>query len=218
MTQFSRVHGNGDCPRDCLIAQAVAGLTVGMVLVNPSGRVVWLNRTAAGVLGQEDDQSCIGRPIEEVLLDPQLQGFWDEAAHHDGNYMAEVSARWPRALELKVSAVRCRDREGNDLGRGMLVCDVTADRTVQVELSQAVATRLLDLTSGHMPPEPVANLTHQELRILRLVGRGMGNEEIALATHISASTVRSHLKNVYRKLDIGSRSEAVSFAVRNHLV
>jgi DNA-binding CsgD family transcriptional regulator len=61
-------------------------------------------------------------------------------------------------------------------------------------------------------------LTHQEVRILRLVGQGLRNDEIAEQAHISASTVRSHLKSVYRKLKLGSRAEAVSYAIRNHLV
>jgi len=68
-----------------------------------------------------------------------------------------------------------------------------------------------------MPPQPVAHLTSQELRVLRLVGGGLGNDEIARRMAISVATVRSHLKRLYRKLHLRSRAEAVSFATRNHL-
>ena len=123
----------------------------------------------------------------------------------------------PADLALKANATRYVDDQGAEVGRALLFCDVTAEQRVQVELSQAVARRLLALTSGHMPPEPVANLTHQEVRILRLVGRGLGNEEIAEEAGISPSTVRSHLKSLYRKLGLHSRAEAVSYAARNNL-
>jgi LuxR family transcriptional regulator, maltose regulon positive regulatory protein len=49
------------------------------------------------------------------------------------------------------------------------------------------------------------------------VGQGLGNDDIARNAHISPSTVRSHLKNLYRKLNLGSRAEAVRFAVLHHL-
>jgi len=209
-------HCDGKCLDDCLVVQAVNGLDVGMVLMEPSGRIAWLNRVAEEILGTDGDD-LTGRPIEQVLKDPQMSAFWQDAVGNGGIHHAEVSIQWPRPLELRLHATHCRDRNDTDIGRALLICDVTDERKVQVELSQAVATRLLDLTSGHMPPEPVANLTQQELRILRLVGRGLGNDEIAHQTNISASTVRSHLKSLYRKLSLSSRAEAVSYAVRHHL-
>jgi DNA-binding CsgD family transcriptional regulator len=215
MERFKNV--DGKCVDDCLIAQAVAGLSVGLMLINRSGKLVWLNRTAERILGATSAE-CLGRAVEQTLKDPQLAAFWHDATNADGDHFGELSVHWPSQLELKLHATHCLDHDGTELGRALLICDVTSERTVQVELSQAVATRLLDLTSGHMPPEPVANLTHQELRILRLVGRGLGNDEIGEKTNISPSTVRSHLKSLYRKLNLGSRAEAVSYAVRNHLV
>lgn len=206
----------GDCVADCLIAQAVGGLAVGLVLLTPGGRVVWLNRTAEQIL-EVSRSAAVGRPIERILRDPQLAAFWHDAAGRAGNHLAEVSVRWPREAELKLNATHCRDQNGVEIGRALLICDVTSEKTAQVELSRAVAARLLDLTGGHAPPAPAAGLTQQELRILRLLGRGLGNGEIAEQAGVSPATVRSHLKNVYRKLGLGSRAEAVSFAVRNHL-
>lgn len=213
MARFS----NNGCLEDCLVVQAVAGLSVGVVLTDPSAHVLWLNRSAARILNTSA-QDCVGKPIEHLFKDPNLSAFWLDANERDGEHHAEFSAHWPTTMELKASATRFVDAHGAPTGRALLLYDITAERTVQVTLSQAVATRLLDLTSSHMPPTPVANLSFQELKILRLVGRGKGNDEIAAETNISASTVRSHLKNLYRKLNLASRSEAVSFAVRNHLV
>ncbi len=219
MADFSKLLGNctDECPRECLIAQAVSGLSVGLLLVTPNGKVGWLNRAAERLLDAENDR-CSGRPVEEVFKDPQVAAFWQDAVENTETHSAEVSARWPKPRELKLHASRCAGPDGRFLGWAVLICDVTEEKKIQVELSQAVATRLLDLTSGHMPPEPVASLTQQELRVLRLVGRGLANDEIARQANISPSTVRSHLKSVYRKLGLDSRAAAVSFAVRNHLV
>jgi DNA-binding CsgD family transcriptional regulator len=204
------------CSDSCLIAQAVAGLSIGLVLVKTTGKVAWLNRAAEHVLGLTAVQ-CVGRPIGQVLKDPRLAAFWQDAAGRNGNHLAEISLEWPRRLELKVNATHCTDVRGAPMGRALLFCDVTDERTVQVRLTHAVANRLLGLTRDGVPAGSPSNLTQQELRILRLLGRGLGNEGIAVEMNISASTVRSHLKSVYRKLALDSRAAAVRYAVRNHL-
>ena len=207
----------GECLNQCLIVNAVSGLSVGLVLVDQRGKVVWLNRAALKLLGAEASE-CTGSPIDHVLKTPTLQAFWHDAVNSNENAYAEISVHWPKAMDLKVNATRCLDGKGREIGRAMLLCDITQERALQVKLSQAVANHLLSLTGGHTSPEPVARLTQQELRMLRFVGQGMGNAEIAEQNKISTSTVRSHLKNLYRKLDLSSRAEAVSFAIRHHLV
>lgn len=205
-----------ECAKNCMIVQAISGLSIGVILVDPDGRITWLNRAATNILGVNQEE-CLQAPIESLLRDPELARFWESAASADGNILESVSVHWPGRLELKLSATRYRDVNGDELGRALVVCDVTADRRLQVEMSQAVASRLLDITNEHQAPNVTSRLTQQELRVLRLVGGGLSNDEIASQVSISASTVRSHLKSVYRKLGLGSRSEAVSFAVRNHL-
>ena len=213
----SRARAAAECTDACLIAQGVSGLSVGLVLINPAGKVSWLNHAAEHVLGSTAAQ-CVGQPVGRVLKDPQLAAFWQDAANCSGNRLGSVSLGWPKALELKVNATHCVDQDGTPIGRALLICDVTDECAVQVRLTQAVADRLLWLTDAHPPPAPLASLTQQEFRILRLVGRGLGNGGIAETAGISLTTVRSHLKNLYRKLSLTSRAEAVSYAVRNHLV
>lgn len=212
-------HRNGDgvCPVDCLLAQAVARLPVGLILTSASGRVLWINAAAETMLAIEA-RECLGRPMEQMRMDPVLSAFCQDAAEVGGEHSAALSVRYPQERELKVSLVCGQDNNGIEISRALILSDITAERQVHITLSQAVTQRLLDLTGGHMPPEPVKNLTQQELRILRMVGRGLGNDEIAGETSISSSTVRSHLKSLYRKLNLNSRAEAVSFAIRNHLV
>ncbi|WP_407270036.1 response regulator [Radiobacillus sp. PE A8.2] len=55
-------------------------------------------------------------------------------------------------------------------------------------------------------------LTAQEVRILRLITEGLTNKEIAFQLDISAETVKSHIKNVYRKLKVSNRIQALKRA------
>jgi len=58
------------------------------------------------------------------------------------------------------------------------------------------------------------HLTEREIQVLKLAARGMTNREIANDLSISARTVQVHLSNVFGKLGVGSRTEAVLRAVR----
>lgn len=68
------------------------------------------------------------------------------------------------------------------------------------------------------PPEKTLNLTRREQQILKLLTDGLGTEAIAHALRISRITVRRHLQNLFAKLGVHSRAEAVSFVFRNHLL
>src|SRR6266702_3667952 len=74
------------------------------------------------------------------------------------------------------------------------------------QLSTAPATLL---------PEP---LSAQELRVLRLLVPGRSNAEIARELVVSVNTVRTHMQNIYRKLDAHNRAAAVEVACQLHLL
>ncbi len=57
-------------------------------------------------------------------------------------------------------------------------------------------------------------LTERELEVLRLAAQGLSNREIADRLHVSPRTVQSHLANVFGKLQVGSRTEAVMVGLR----
>jgi DNA-binding NarL/FixJ family response regulator len=102
---------------------------------------------------------------------------------------------------------------------------VKAIRTVvagQSALDPTVAGKVVaQFASGRPLPDTLADvkdeydgLTERELEILRLVGRGLTNKEIGQQLYISDRTVQAHLSNIFSKLDVGSRTEAVMYAVR----
>ena len=75
--------------------------------------------------------------------------------------------------------------------------------------------RLIALTSFR-GADDLARLagTEREIEILQQVAKGRTNKEVAEALFISPSTVQVHLRNVFGKLNVGSRTEAVTFALR----
>ncbi|MBN1248414.1 MAG: response regulator transcription factor [Anaerolineae bacterium] len=55
-------------------------------------------------------------------------------------------------------------------------------------------------------------LSDRELDVMRVLAGGHTNQEIALALHVSVNTVKTHLKNIYGKLAVGTRRQAVAKA------
>ncbi|MHB1356640.1 MAG: response regulator transcription factor [Anaerolineae bacterium] len=84
-------------------------------------------------------------------------------------------------------------------------------------LHPAIAKKLLQhISHDHMHTEvgDGESLTDRELTVLRLAGRGLSNREIADNLVVSPRTVQSHMANIFSKLGVGSRTEAVMVGLR----
>jgi len=80
---------------------------------------------------------------------------------------------------------------------------------------EALAERLTSQPTSRRYP---AGLTPREVEILRLLPRGLSTPEIAGILCISPRTVQTHLSNLYAKLRVGGRAEAITFAVSHGFV
>jgi DNA-binding NarL/FixJ family response regulator len=85
-------------------------------------------------------------------------------------------------------------------------------------LEPAIAGKLLSRVGDILRGGTVEQLTPRELDILTLMARGLRNKEIASQLFITERTVKFHANAIYRKLDVSSRTEAVSKALRHGLV
>jgi DNA-binding NarL/FixJ family response regulator len=116
---------------------------------------------------------------------------------------------------------------------GFLLKDASAEELVRAVrivaagealLAPAVTRRLLDryaryLPSPHSPSEdPVRGLTARELAVLRLVSRGLSNDEIAVRLHLARSSVKSHVSHLLGKLGRTDRVQLVVLAYESGLV
>ncbi|MDF1726166.1 MAG: response regulator transcription factor [Sulfitobacter sp.] len=86
-------------------------------------------------------------------------------------------------------------------------------------LSPAIARRVLDHFRATGPNvDDAQTLTPREAEVLSLVGRGLRVADVARALDLAPSTVSSHVKAIYRKLNISSRAEAAYQAARMGLL
>jgi NarL family two-component system response regulator LiaR len=108
---------------------------------------------------------------------------------------------------------------------GYLLKDVSADELARairsahagrVTLSPEAAQALVQ--NSTKPPKPGLDLTERELEVLSLMIEGLNNTQIAGKLTVSPSTIKSHVSNILSKLGVASRTEAVTLALRNHLV
>lgn len=87
----------------------------------------------------------------------------------------------------------------------------------ETALSPAVAKKLVRRAAGGVdaPGDIIEPLTDRELEVLRLAAAGLGNKQIGAELNISDRTVQGHLANIYAKLHVATRTEAILFAVRH---
>ena len=78
-----------------------------------------------------------------------------------------------------------------------------------------IPASLIEKVATGLSSEP---LTGRELNVLELLARGKSNKEIGVSLYISETTVKSHLRSIFRKLNVLSRTEAISVAGRRGLI
>jgi DNA-binding NarL/FixJ family response regulator len=117
------------------------------------------------------------------------------------------------ALEAGASGYVLKDADADEVAAAVRA----ADRG-DLQLDPAVARRLLSSLGAAWPEEATVELTARELDVLRLVGTGRANKEIAALLGISERTARTHVSNILGKLGVTSRTQAALWAVREGLV
>ncbi|MBV9689537.1 MAG: response regulator [Ktedonobacteraceae bacterium] len=137
-------------------------------------------------------------------------------------------------LDTRVLLLSAQDREeylyealraGAD---GYVLKDLTADELaqairvvargetlVQPQLAGKLLSRFGKQGRGNAPYE---SLTARELEVLRLLARGLRNKEIASRLYVSERTVNFHLANIYQKLNVSGRTEALSRAIEQGII
>ena len=85
-------------------------------------------------------------------------------------------------------------------------------------LSPKVTAKVMKKALGKEEVEEAIPLTERELEVLRLVAKGWSNQRIAEDLSISEGTVKNHVMNIYTKLEMHSRAEAVAWAWQQGLV
>ncbi len=86
-------------------------------------------------------------------------------------------------------------------------------------MSPEIARKVVTLFQKTGPPPKIEEqLTPQEVRLLKLLAEGFSYQSAGDQLHISLNTVRNYIRSIYEKLHVHSKSEAVSKAIRSHLI
>lgn len=114
---------------------------------------------------------------------------------------------------------------------GYLLKDVSVDKLVEAiravhagesvlhpAIARKVINRFARTDDQHGSRNGLEQITDRELQVLTLAARGMSNRDIARELCISVRTVQTHLGNVFNKMGVGSRTEAVMYGLRKGLI
>ncbi|NLM39445.1 MAG: response regulator transcription factor [Firmicutes bacterium] len=86
---------------------------------------------------------------------------------------------------------------------------------IEPKVAAQMVHRLQSTATTKMPHE---ELTERELEVLRLIGEGLTNQEIADTLFIGIKTVKTHVSNILSKLGVNDRTQAAIYAHRNKLI
>jgi two-component system, NarL family, response regulator LiaR len=114
-------------------------------------------------------------------------------------------------LDAGASGYILKTAEGQEIVRA-----VRATAAGQAAIDPQVAPRLIARLT--QPTQQSDALTERELAVLRLAARGQTNKQIGAALQISDRTVQNHLANIYAKLNVASRTEAVTVGLQRNLI
>jgi LuxR family maltose regulon positive regulatory protein len=124
----------------------------------------------------------------------------------------------PQALNALNTALELAEPEGFiqdflDEGEPMVqLLHEAARRRVKPEFVQQLLSRFSPARQAEKPSSLVEPLSERELEVLRLVAEGLSNQEIAARLYLSLRTIKFHTGNIYGKLGVKSRTEAISTA------
>ena len=184
------------------------------------------------VVGQAGDalaavEVCVGLTPDVVLLDVRL------GAASGLDVCRELVVRVPsakvvflsvyddeqyvyEALRAGASGYLMKRVDGDELVRRL--DEVMAGETVvDVTLAGRMAASAARLHRGEFWPGAHLGLTQRESEVLSLLVAGLSNRAIAQRLMLGQETVKSHLRGLYRKLDVADRAAAVALALREGL-
>ena len=141
------------------------------------------------------EESAFGGPTSTTPLSSTAER-WTPSKRHEldsrtGSGSADLDAGSTRACNWQALALEAFERLGAHLWADMAVAELDAT----------------GVTAHRRGTGPVVDLTARELQIALLLSDGKTTREAAAALFVSPKTIEYHLRHVYTKLDIGSRSE-----------
>lgn len=184
------------------------------VVVRAGLEAVVSSSPAIQVLGTSPGPPELLRKIEETQPDVVLY----EASSRDADLQGTLRSIAP----FDTSVVLLTDDAGPQYiragARGVLAHGATESEILAA--IQAAAAGLIAISPDAFEPAPPAEriLTAREIGILRMLAEGIANKEIAFRLGLSEHTVKFHVAQVFNKMNVSSRTEAVTAGLRQGLI
>ncbi len=119
-----------------------------------------------------------------------------------------------KAIDIGVDGYIMKDSESSELIKAIHTI-VNGESYIQPKLIPALNSKLL---SRDEDKSKIDSLTSRELEVLIQVANGMFNKEIATSLDISERTVKNHVSNIFKKINVSDRTQAAVFAIKNDLI
>ena len=118
------------------------------------------------------------------------------------------------AVDIGVDGYILKDSESSELKKAIRVVR-DGESYIQPKLIPAMNNQLINRDADK---DKIASLTNRELEVLVQVANGMFNKEIATNLNISERTVKNHISNIFKKIDVSDRTQAAVFAIKNNII
>ena len=119
-----------------------------------------------------------------------------------------------KAVDIGVDGYILKDSESSELKKAIKAVR-DGENYIQPSLIPALNSQLL---SRDTDKDKISSLTNRELEVLVQVANGMFNKEIATNLNISERTVKNHISNIFKKIDVSDRTQAAVFAIKNNII
>lgn len=119
-----------------------------------------------------------------------------------------------KAVEIGCNGYVLKDSDSNLLKKAIYSV-YNGQNFIQPSLTPALNA---GLAGKSMLDDKVNELTRREIEVLKLIAEGLFNKEIAATLDISERTVKNHVSNIFKKIDVSDRTQAAVFAIKNNLV
>lgn len=204
------------------IEQALARTGDGAFTTGSDGRVAVWNRAAERILGWSAKE-VLGQPCCEVFAGGD--GHGNSLCYNGCDVMGQVRLGEP----VEHFEMKSRTKAGRPIWLDVSILEAPATNgscPVVVHLFRDITAtkKLLEIVQERMVPAAPANgngssgLTKREIEILGLMAAGANTKVLAERLNVSPATVRNHAQNIFAKLDVHSRLEAVAWANQHRLV
>lgn len=119
-----------------------------------------------------------------------------------------------KAVDIGVDGYILKDSESAELKKAIRAVK-DGENYIQPSLIPILNNQLVNRDTDK---DKISSLTNRELEVLIQVANGMFNKEIATNLNISERTVKNHISNIFKKIDVSDRTQAAVFAIKNNII